>query len=207
MIAGAVILALLMAVLALPAAALVRYEDGALSLRLRVGPMTVPLYPPRPKGPSRRAGSRKPPEKPAAQAAPAGPKKLSRRQIGVLVRVARTILGRLRRKLLVRRLIFRIRFGGRDAAQAAIGYGRAWAVIGAVMPVLENLLRIGDRDVGADLDYGLEQPQLLLDLDVRLRVGTALVLALQAAFLLLKELTQSKQTTKKAVQVNEPSSL
>ena len=104
-------------------------------------------------------------------------------------------------------LTLHVFFGGRDAAKAAIGYGRAWAMIGAMMPVLENTFRIDERDVGAYLDYELEEPRLLLDLDVRMHIGTALVLALGAGVRLLGIFTKTKEIKKKAVQANEPSSL
>ena len=210
MIVLAAIAALVAAILALPAAVLVRYEAGALRVRLQVGPVTATVYPRRPaaakKPPKKRtAKAAKPPK--AAKPAASGGKKLSPQQIRDLVGLALELLGQLRRKLLVRHLTLHAFFGGRDAAKAAIGYGRAWAAIGAVLPVLENTFRIDERDVGAYLDYELKQPRLLLDLDVRMRVGTLMGLALGAGVRLLKIFTTDKQNKKKAVQANEPSSL
>ena len=205
-----VIAALLAVLLSLPAAALVRYEDGALLVRLRVGPVTVTVYP------RRAAAAKKTPRKRPAKvkksaapktAADSGGKKLTPQQIRALISLALDLLGRLRRKLLVKHLTFHVFYGGRDAARAAIGYGRAWAVIGAAMPVLENTFRIGERDVGAYLDYELEEPRLLADLDVQMRVGTAIGLALGAGLRLLGIFTKTKENKKKAVQANESSSL
>lgn len=196
MIVWTVILALVILVLALPAAVLLRYEAGVLQVRLRVGPVNVTVYPPRPAKPAKKpAKGAKAPKSPKAAApkAKSGGKKLTRGQIQDLIKLALDLLGKLRRKLLVKHLTLHVFFGGRDAAQTAIGYGRAWAVIGAMMPVLENTFRIDERDVGAYLDYELEQPRLLLDLDVQMRVGTALVLALGAATRLLGIFTKTSK--------------
>ena len=201
MIVWTVILALVILVLALPAAVLLRYEAGVLQVRLRVGPVNVTVYPPRPAKPAKKpAKGAKAPKSPKAAApkAKSGGKKLTRGQIQDLIKLALDLLGKLSRKLLVKHLTLHVFFGGRDAAQTAIGYGRAWAVIGAMMPVLENTFRIDERDVGAYLDYELE---------VQMRVGTAIRLALGAGLRLMKVFSQSKQTKKKAVQANEPSSL
>lgn len=49
-------------------------------------------------------------------------------------------LGDLRRKLRVNELTLYVRIGGSDdPAKAAMGYGRAWAAIGAITPSLERL--------------------------------------------------------------------
>lgn len=210
MIVLAAIAALLALVLALPAAVLLRYEAGALRVRLQVGPVKAALYPRRPPNPVKKMGKRpgKGPKPPApSKAEESGGKKLTAGQIRELVKLALDLLGKLRRNLLVQHLTLHVSYGGKDAARAAIGYGRAWAVVGAMMPVLENTFRIGQRDVGVDLDYALEQPQVLLDLDVRMRVGTALWLAIGAGLRLLKLFTKTTQSKKKAVQANEPSSL
>lgn len=219
MIALAVIAAVIALLLSLPAAALVRYEDGALRVRLQVGPVTAAVYPRRPAKP-KKASKKQPTgvEKKSAAKANGGTvgKKLTPQQIRALIDLGLEVLGDIRRKLLVKHLTLHVFFGGRDAAKAAIGYGRAWAVIGGMMPVLENTFRIDERDVGAYLDYELEEPRLLLDLDVRMRVGTALALALRAGVRLLGIFTKSSKhkvnqgggspITKKAVQANEPSS-
>lgn len=211
MIVLAVIAAVLALLLSLPVAALVRYEDGALRVRLQVGPVTATVYPRRPAKP-KKVSRKRPAKAKNSDAAPkaaagSGGKKLSWQQIRALIDLALDLLGRIRRKLLVKHLTLHVFFGGRDAAKAAIGYGRAWAMIGAMMPVLENTFRIDERDVGAYLDYELEEPRLLLDLDVRMHVGTALALALGAGVRLLGIFTKTKEIKKKAVQANEPSSL
>lgn len=211
MIVLAVIAAVLALFLSLPVAALVRYEDGALRVRLQVGPVTATVYPRRPAKP-KKVSRKRPAKAKNSAAAPkaaagSGGKKLSWQQIRAMIDLALDLLGRIRRKLLVKHLTLHVFFGGRDAAKAAISYGRAWAMIGAMMPVLENTFRIDERDVGAYLDYELEEPRLLLDLDVRMHIGTALVLALGAGVRLLGIFTKTKEIKKKAVQANEPSSL
>ena len=57
-------------------------------------------------------------------------------------------LGDLRRKLRVEVLTLFVYFGGGDdPAKNAIAYGRAWAVIGSITPLLDQLFVIQKRRI------------------------------------------------------------
>lgn len=196
--AAAVLLCL---VLLLPVGVRLRY-DGALAVRAALGPAALRVYPPKPpnykKLARKQARARKrraaaPPAKPPAKAKA----KLSPGQWKALASLGLEAAGSLPRRLLVRQLTVHVACGGSDAAAAALAYGRAWAAIGALTPVLENTFRIGRRDLAARLDYQLEGFSWLVELDVRIRVGTALLLGLKLLIRLIPILLQTK---KKAVQ-------
>ena len=204
MIVLAVILLVLLVLLALPVAVTVQYDNGDALIRAGIGPCRKPVRPARvgrqkdgrPCGKKQRGAGKAP-------AAPAG-KKLTKAQLRPLIRLTLEVLGELRRKLLVRELTLLVTFGGADAAQTAIRYGQAWAVIGSVMPVLENTFRIRRRQVEARLDYSETEIRTMLKLELCLRMATGLLLALKAGSRALRIILQNK---KKAVQANESSSL
>ena len=124
-----------------------------------------------------------------------------------LARLAADTLGNLRRKLRMEELMLRVRFGGGDdAAKTAILYGRAWAVIGALLPCLERIFVIKKRDIGAELDYNVDE-KMAVDAHtvLTITIGRALALALRAGIGFLK-IYQAYQDKNKGGAVHESSS-
>ena len=212
------IVLLIVLICLIPADLLVKYDHEKLYAQAKIGPVRLSLYPPKPKDEAKefrkREKKRKKQEKAkkkkqkksgAAAAPEKKKKKFSRDMIKPLLRAAKDLLGGLRRKLIVRNLTLHVTYGGEDAAEAAINYGRAWAMIGCIMPILENTFRLQKRDVDARLDYDLKKMMLFLQLEIRLRIGAAIGLALRIGFRLMRDLSKNKND--KAVQNNESSSL
>ena len=124
-----------------------------------------------------------------------------------LARLAADTLGNLRRKLRMEELMLRVRFGGGDdAAKTAILYGRAWAVIGALLPCLERIFVIKKRDIGAELDYNVDEKMAVdAHMVLTITIGRALALALRAGIGFLK-IYQAYQDKNKGGAVHESSS-
>ena len=103
-------------------------------------------------------------------------------------------LGDLRRKLRVNELTLYVRIGGSDdPAKAAMGYGRAWAAIGAITPSLERLFVIKKRDIQPALDYTISNTQVDAHLVTTITIGRSLALALRAGIRFLKILNERKK--------------
>ena len=103
-------------------------------------------------------------------------------------------LGDLRRKLRVNELTLYVRIGGSDdPAKAAMGYGRAWAAIGAITPSLERLFVIKKRDIRPALDYTISNTQVDAHLVTTITIGRSLALALRAGIRFLKILNERKK--------------
>lgn len=162
------------------------YREGALSLRAKIGPFWLSRIPRRKK----RRGTD------AAEEKPDAPAKKARLPLAVdsaseaweLLRFLSDVLGDLRRKIRLNELTLHVRFGaGDDAAKTAIRYGRAWAIIGVVMPHLERIFVIKKRDIGAELDYN-EKENMRVDahLLTTITVGRALALLVYAGVRYLK---------------------
>lgn len=214
MITLAIILAVLVLIALIPVGVQVCYDQRGLLLRVMAGAVGLQLYPKKEKALNARRLARKQKraarrrlreaarqearqQKPKKQGKPSKPqapkKKLDLADIWQLLEVGKALLGDMRRKLRVRTLWLRVRFGGEDAARSAMLYGRAWALIGAVMPTLETLFHIDDRDVAAEYDPTKSQMELTARLDLRVRIGSMVALGAKAAFRFLKIFIKQKK--------------
>lgn len=119
-----------------------------------------------------------------------------------LVQLGCDVLGDFKRKLRVEKLMLHVTFGG-DAAKAAINYGRAWAAIGALTPMLDRLFVIRSRDICPELCYEQAGMAVKARLVMTITIGRALSLALRAGVKFLKLLANNKKGGAK----NEPSSV
>lgn len=206
------------------------YLGGSFTLKVKIWLLRLQILPAKPKKPKKeKASAAKDGKKPAggkakapaakeAQAADgaekpaqATPKKAfltgGVQEIIDLARLAADTLGNLRRKLRMEELMLRVRFGGGDdAAKTAILYGRAWAVIGALMPCLERIFVIKKRDIGAELDYNVDEKMAVdAHMVLTITIGRALALALRAGIGFLK-IYQAYQDKNKGGAVHESSS-
>ena len=167
--------------------------DEDLSVSLTVLGFRIRLYPAKKKAKkkSKQAASGKEKEKKSFSM----PKRSSLEQY---LRLLLELLGRLRRKILIRRLTLHAVFGGTDAADAALNYGKAWAAIGAVMPLLDTCFRIRKRDVGAFQSEDERKLRLYAKACATLTLGQVLALLLHALVRFIK-IKKSKEP-EKAVQ-------
>ncbi len=213
-----IILAVLLLIALLPVGARLRYEDGTGDLALTAGALRFRLWPKKP--PARRklrremkklwknqernskktkhASSSKSKSSVLQKLKKQKDKKLSFSQFLDLLRVGLQMMGKLPRKLLVRELTLHVTCGGTDAAKAAAQYGYAWAAVGTTLRMLEQRFRIRHRDVGVALDWKEEKTAVALCLDIQMRIGTMLLLALTTAIRIVAILSAKNRSVKNA---------
>ena len=177
-----------------------RYHADGVFLAARLGPFRLQLLPQKPKKKQKkRTRPQKQAEKPPAKAEPQEKQPnllLSGGVDGILqlLDLAFDTLGDLRRKLRVDELTLYVRIGGSDdPAKAAMGYGRAWAAIGAITPGLERLFVIKKRDIRPALDYTISNTQVDARLVTTITIGRSLALAVRAGIRFLKLLNERKK--------------
>ena len=169
-----------------------RYNAEGVFLAAKLGPIRLQLLPQKPK---KKKKPEKAPEKAASQEKKPNPI-LSGGVDGILqlLDIVLDTLGDLRRKLRVNELTLYVRIGGSDdPAKAAMGYGRAWAAIGAITPSLERLFVIKKRDIQPALDYTISNTQVDAHLVTTITIGRSLALALRAGIRFLKILNERKK--------------
>ena len=176
---------LLLAVL--PLGVLVCYdEDGALA-KVIAGPVKITLFP-RPKK-EKKPGKKTKQKKPESAAEqlpkpPQPPKQAPEKKKGgswtdflPLVRVALEFLGSFRRKLRINRLELKLTMAGDDPYDLAVNYGRAWAAVGNLMPQLERLFVIKDRNIEVACDFTASQTLVEFRAEVTITLGRLVSLA------------------------------
>ena len=169
--------------------------DGALSLQLTVGPIRFKLTP----------GKKKIGDKPKREKTTKSnkKKKTSNPWPHVLLTNWQELLelvGRVLRMPLLDPFILRVTFGGDDPADRAIRYGQAWALVGAVMPLLERSFNIGKRDIDVRCKPNENDISVYAKAGLSARIGQCFSLAIHVLRLFLRLYKQTKQT-EKAVQM------
>lgn len=195
-----VIFAVLVLIGCIPVGVDARYSADGVFLTAKLGPFRLQLLPQKPKKkPQKRKPQQKQPKKTPAKAEPQEKKPNPLLSGGVdglmqLLDLAFDTLGDLRRKLRVNELTLYVLIGGADdPAKAAMGYGRAWAAIGAITPSLERLFVIKKRDIRPTLDYTISNTQIDAHLVTTITIGRSLALALRAGIRFLKILNERKK--------------
>lgn len=200
------VLGVLVAIGCIPVGVDAGYDPPGYFLKLKIGPFRVTLLP----RPEKKKPAKKQKKKPAGEPKKKPPKEAKKTSafpggldgIVSLLELACAVLGDLRRKLRVELLYLRVCFGG-DAAKAAMQYGRAWAAIGALTPMLERLFVIRTRDMQPELCYAQEGMQVRARLVLTMTIGRGFALALRAGVGFLKILMKNKKGGAK----HEPSSV
>lgn len=86
--------------------------------------------------------------------------------------------GALKRKIRIDELKLRVVWGAEDAAGAAMGYGKANALLGMVYPLIDNNFKVKSCDFQVDVDYGRTEPEFSADAAITMTLGQLLSFAL-----------------------------
>ena len=176
---------LLLAVL--PLGIFLCYDEDGILAKIVAGPVKITLFP-RPR--KEEKPKEKPKKKKAASNAdglpkpPQPPKQSQEKKKGgswtdflPLVQVALDFLGSFRRKLRVNRLDLKLTMAGDDPCDLAINYGRAWAAVGNLMPQLERLFVIKERNIEVACDFTASQTLVEFRMQVTITLGRLVSLA------------------------------
>ena len=118
--------------------------------------------------------------------------------------IARTLyafLGEFRRRIRVKQLEFKIVLAGEDPADLAINYGRACAVMGNIIPRLDRLLNIKNRNIEVDCDYSAEETLVYARIDATLTLMRAAHLLSRHGIKIIKQLLELKKLRKGGAQL------
>lgn len=162
-------------------------EEGPI-VSIIVGPVHIPVFP---------AKKKEKPEKPKKTKAqtttrPAAQKTQKKggsiEDFLPIVDMVLDFLSAFRRKLRVKKLYLKLILGGSDPSDLAVNYGRGWAVLGNLMPLLDNAFVIKKRDAEVECDFLAEKTTIIARLDISITVGRVLSLAVVHGVPILREL-------------------
>lgn len=86
---------------------------------------------------------------------------------------------------------------GDDPAAAGILMGRAWAILGGLIPLLESSFQIKSRDIQADVDFLSEETSIYGKAVAAISLGAAVRLGLYYGVQVLKWYYRKKKGGKK----------
>lgn len=172
-------LGILLLLAALPLGVSVRYDSGGAVARIILGPVRITLFPRKKKKQKKKAKKQEqqqkspPKEKksPAPEKKEASPKGGSLTDFLPLVKIGLQMLDCFRRKLRVDRLELKLILGGDDPCDLAVNYGRAWAAVGNLLPGLERVLVIGQREIEVECDFTSDQTLVIARLELTITLG------------------------------------
>ena len=223
-------LAVLVGLAILPLGVRVRYMDEEPSLAVLAGPIPIQLYPQRKKKakpsqketvpvekePSHQQPEQEPkptpPKAPDTEPKPTEPKEIqvpptTPPKKGMEVKdlleylpMVLDFLGEFRRKLRVNRLELRLILAGSDPCDLAVNYGKAWAAVGNLMPLLERAFVIQKRDVEVECDFTASKTTVMGRMDLTITLGRLLAVAVKFALRALKVYLNMKKRKGGAVQ-------
>ena len=171
--------------------------DGELRLSLKIGFIRVRILPSKPKKPKKQKKKQPAAKKPAQKPAAAPKKPLfsgDPKELRALLQLGVQTLGDLRRKLRVEVLTLFVYFGGGDdPAKNAIAYGRAWAVIGSITPLLDQLFVIQKRWI--EPRFAPQEDKLRVEgrIVLTITIGRALALGIRAGLGFLRIVSNKKK--------------
>lgn len=108
------------------------------------------------------------------------------------IRLGLDFLGALRRKIRLDNLYLHVVLAGDDPCDLAVNYGRAWAVVGDLLPKLGRVFVIGKRDIQVDCDFAAEKITVAARGDMTITLGRTLCLGVIYGIRALKIILKRK---------------
>lgn len=184
-----------------PLGVFVRYDSGGPLVRIVAGVLrftVIPLPKKKKKVPKEKkepspAEEKKTPPKPAEE-----PKKKGGSLLDFypLIQVGERFLNQFRRKLRVDDLVLKLTLGGDDPCDLALNYGRAWAALGNLVPVLERFFHIRRRNFEVQCDFTSEETLIEAQAKLTMPLRQLVELGVVYGYLFIKELLFLKKKRK-----------
>ena len=172
----------------LPLGVSVRYNAEGPLVRVILGPVKLKVFPASPKKKPKKEKKKEKPsgeQEPAKQTKPLPeppqppkPEKGKDDKTGgslldfiPLVKLGINFLGDFRRKLRINNLQLKLILAGGDPCDLAVNYGKTWAGVSNLMPMLERWFVIKKRDIEVECDFTTSETLVYACLDLTITLG------------------------------------
>ena len=209
MLVWIIVIAVLLLILLLPVGADVRYDRGALILKVKAGLLRFTILPEKTgrkakKTPKAEQKTEKP--KKEKVKIPSDQKKirLTKEDIPTLLGIVFRLLRRLRKHLSIDRLKLWWAAAAEDPYDAVVQFGALNAGFSLLMPLAKDVLKIREEDIRTDVDFEAKQPQIIANVVATIQIWEILLIVICAAAAAgswyLKKRKQSRTAAKAAAQ-------
>lgn len=172
----------------LPLGASVKYNADGPLVRIIAGPVRFTVFPmkkkekkeKKPKEKKKKEKKQKPPKE--AKKGKAKPKEEKKEKGGSildflpLVQVGLDLLNDFRWKLRLNRLELKLIMAADDPADLGMNYGKAWAAVGNLVPMLERSFVIKKKDIEVECDFTTSETLIIARLDITITLGRIIAL-------------------------------
>ena len=206
MIALAIVVSILILLALLRFGVSVEYSADGLVVKILAGPLRLKAFPKKEKIVSaskeakRKARKEEKDRKKAEKKEKAKTEEKKPGAMGTVLELLPAIkktLGRLRRRLLIKRLVIHYTVAGDDPYKTAMTFGNVNAAIGVVLPVLEKAFRIRRRDFRAVADFSSSQQGIYINAAISLAVWEAVYIVFAILPAGIRVLTNKGTTERK----------
>lgn len=188
-------LAVIAALAYLPLGIKAKYDEGGAAAWLILGPVRTLLYPSdkKEKKAKKEEAVKEESKKTAAEEKKGG----SFSDFFPLLDAVLDFLGDLLcRKLRVKKVQAKVIMAGDDPCDLAVNYGRAWAALGNLVPVLERFFVIKKRDLQVECDFTAQETLINAQLELTITLGRLLHLGLRHGIRMLREYSKIRKLRK-----------
>lgn len=181
----------------LPVGVSALYDEDGPFVRVIAGPVRIRVFPIKKKKtdkkekPKKEKKQKKQKEKPKKT----GNKKKKEQKKGgsiqdflPLVDKVLAFLGSFRRKLRITNLQMKLVMASSDPCDLAVNYGKAWAALGNLMPLLENVFVIRKRNLEVECDFLADKTLISARLDISITIGRVIAVLVVKGIPILLEL-------------------
>ena len=104
-----------------------------------------------------------------------------------LLQVALDLLDDLRWKLRLNKLELKLIMAGDDPADLGMNYGKAWAAVGNLVPMLERNFVIKKKDIEVECDFTASETKVIARVDATITLGRMIAIVCKYGFRALAE--------------------
>lgn len=180
------------------------YDEDGPCVRIIAGPIRIKVFPLKKKEKkakkSKTASKQKSKSKPAAKATK--DKKEKKNKGGSitdflpLVDTALDFVAAFGRRLRVHTLQLKLILAGGDPCDLAVNYGRGWAALSNLMPLLERAFVIQKRNLEVECDFVADKTTIIARLDLSITIGRVFSLLIVGGIPIVREFLKFKKTRK-----------
>ena len=152
---------------AVPVGAWAEYSETGLLVRLKIGILSVQVFPVKAKNKAKATKGKKPKPQEAA-----GPKKGGTLSlVQEFLPLAAEAAGEVKQKISIDVFYMDLLWSVSDPAACAVGFGGANAAVGMIWPLIEQNFRVKDHRIRTAVDFDLGKPTVYLQACMTMRIG------------------------------------
>ena len=105
-------------------------------------------------------------------------------------------VGMFGRRLRINTLNLKLILAGGDPSDLAINYGRGWAALGNLMPLLDKAFVIQKRNLEVECDFLADKTTIVAKLDLSITIGRVISLLIVGGIPIVREFIKLKKSRK-----------